>query len=170
MEPLDKEKVDALIKEAEEYNLFREKDYEDILNLTEDGMMAILEIPKIQLELPVYHGTEDEILEKGVGHIYGSDFPVGGKSTHSLLAGHRGLLNQELFKRLNELEIGDEFIIRICGIKHTYQVCKISIIEPDDTSMLCVQDGRDLISLITCTPYGINTHRLIVTGERKENK
>lgn len=150
-------------------NLITKLTYTDAVEQSDD-LIAILEIPKIELKLPIYHGTEEAVLQKGIGHICGSDLPVGGESSHSLLAGHRGLPHAELFTRLNELEIGDEFVIHICDEKHTYEVCKIFIIEPDDTSALCVQDGRDLISLITCTPYGINTHRLVVMGERKEDK
>lgn len=136
--------------------------------ILEDEMIAVLEIPKIELKLPIYHGTEEETLAKGVGHISESDLPVGGESTHSLLAGHRGLPNAQLFTRLNELEVGDVFVIHLYGLEHTYEVCEISVIKPEDTDVLAVQEGRELISLITCTPYGINTHRLIVTGERKE--
>lgn len=165
----DDAEVETLLQEAKEYNLLREIAYEEVLNLTEDGVMAMIEIPKLELELPIYHGTEEETLTKGVGHIYGSDLPVGGESTHSLLAAHRGLPDKQLFTRLNELEMGDEFVVNICGIKHIYEVCEISVIKPEDTGVLRVQESRDLISLITCTPYGINTHRLVVTGERKEN-
>lgn len=136
---------------------------------TEEGVIAILEIPEIELELPIYHGTEEETLAKGIGHIAGSNLPVGGESTHCLLAGHRGLPNAELFTRLNELEVGDVFVIKINGSKLSYVVCDVFVIKPEDTSKLCVQEGRDLVSLITCTPYGINTHRLVVTGERKED-
>lgn len=165
----DEAEFEEMLKEAKEYNISRKKPYEEMLNLTEDGIMAVLEIPKIDLELPIYHGTEEKTLEKGVGHIYGSDLPVGDESSHSLLAGHRGLPNAQLFTRLNELEVGDMFVINLCGLKHTYEVCEISIIRPEDTEVLGVQEGRELISLITCTPYGINTHRLVVTGERKED-
>ena len=141
---------------------------QDAVDYSIEDSMAILEIPEIDLELPIYHGTEEEILQKGVGHMTESDLPVGGESTHCLLAGHRGLPNALLFTRLNELEVGDEFVINLSGIRHAYVVCNISVIKPEDTRELGVQEGRDLISLITCTPYGINTHRLVVTGERKE--
>lgn len=143
--------------------------YQNTVEYSNEKMIAILEIPEIDLELPIYRGTEEETLQKGVGHISESDLPVGGESTHSLLAGHRGLPNALLFTRLNELEVGDEFVINLSGIRHIYVVCEILVIKPEDTSGLGVQEGRDLISLITCTPYGINTHRLVVTGERKED-
>lgn len=138
-------------------------------SLTEEGVIAILEIPKLNLELPIYEGTEEETLQKGIGRITESSLLAGGESAHCLLAGHRGLPNAQLFTRLNELEVGDEFVIYIKEEKLTYEVCEISIIKPEDTGGLGVQEGRDLVSLITCTPYGINTHRLVVTGERKEN-
>ena len=136
---------------------------------TDFDVMAIIEIPKINVELPIYQGTDKATLAKGVGHICGSDLPIGGEGTHSLLAGHRGLPNAQLFTRLNELEVGDEFYIHLHETKLAYEVCQISVIKPEDTSGLGAQEGRDLISLITCTPYGINTHRLVVTGERKED-
>lgn len=136
----------------------------------EEEKIAILKISKINLELPIYEGTEEETLQKGVGHIWGSSLPIGGDSTHSLLAGHRGLLDAPLFTRLNELKIGDEFIILVHDKRLVYKVCEIRVIKPENTEGLGVQKGRDLVSLITCTPYGINTHRLIVTGERKETE
>ena len=143
---------------------------ETVTNICNEDVLAMLEISKIDLYLPVYHGTEEEVLQKGIGHIPGSDLPVGGAGMHSLLAGHRGLPNAILFNRLNELKIGDEFTIYINQAQHVYEVCKISIIMPDDTAGLKRTEGKDYISLITCTPFGINTHRLVVTGERKENE
>lgn len=142
--------------------------YQSTAEYSDEEIIATLEIPEIDLELPIYYGADEEVLQKGVGHISGSDLPIGGESSHSLLVGHRGLPNALLFTRLNELEVGDEFTINLSGIRHAYVVCEISVIKPDETSGLGVQEGRDLISLITCTPYGINTHRLVVTGERKE--
>ncbi len=170
-ENLDEDQVREILEEARKYNSTAGnslEDYQEVLNPSGNGVMCSIQIPCIDLMLPVYHGTEEEVLSKGVGHIYGSSLPVGGEGAHSLLAGHRGLPNAELFTRLGELEQGDLFEVHVCGEVLTYAVCEIRIIEPSDTAMLTPQQGKDLVSLITCTPYGINTHRLVVTGERKE--
>ena len=127
-------------------------------------------IPRIDVTLPVYEGTKEEILQKGVGHIPWSSPLTGGNSTHCLLAGHRGLPGAELFLRLNELEQGDVFYIETNGEKRTYEVCEIQVVRPDQTQGLGIQKGRELVSLVTCTPYAINSHRLVVTGERIKGK
>lgn len=125
-----------------------------------------LKIPVIQVELPIYESTEEEMLEQGVGHIKNSSLPGSGVDTHSLLAGHRGLPRAQLLERLGELKVGDFFQISIRGEECSYRVCEIRVILPKETETLGVQKGRELVSLITCTPYGIHTHRLVVTGER----
>lgn len=137
-------------------------------NPSASDVIGIIEIPKIDVFLPVYHGTTEAVLEKGIGHLEGSSLPVGGNSTHCLLAGHRGLPDAALFTRLGEMEEGDCFYIEVRDERLAYQVCEIRVIKPEETEGLGIQRGRDLVSLITCTPYGINTHRLIVTGERME--
>lgn len=142
--------------------------YNSLLNLSGNGIMGSIEIPRIDVNIPIYHGTEEEVLSIGVGHIYGSSLPVGGSDTHSLLTSHSGMPNAKLFTRLDELEVGDFFHVKVCNSAFTYEVCNIQVIKPEELDSLNVQEGRDLISLITCTPYGINTHRLIVTGERAD--
>lgn len=138
--------------------------YQDVLNI--DGVMCYLEIPKIDLRLPVYHGTSEEVLEKGVGHLESTALPIGGSGRHCVLTGHRGLPSAELFTRLDELEIGDYFYLQVLGKTLTYQVDKISVIEPEELENLVPIEGMDLVTLLTCTPYGENTHRLLVRGER----
>lgn len=134
-------------------------------SISED-ILGSIEIPKINVNLPVYQGTDEETLKKGVGHISWSSPPIGGINTHSLLAGHRGLPGALLFTRLNELKEGDLFYIKINKKTLVYKVCNIKVVKPEETEELSIQEGRDLLSLVTCTPYGINTHRLVVTGER----
>lgn len=142
--------------------------YNSLLNIRGDGIMGSIEIPDIDVDLPIYHGTEEENLAVGVGHVYGSSLPIGGSDTHSLLTSHSGMPNAKLFTRLDELELGDYFYITICNEKTTYKVCDIQVIKPEEVDRLNIEEGGNLISLITCTPYGINTHRLIVTGERTD--
>jgi len=136
----------------------------------ESNVIGILEIPQIDVLLPIYSGVTEDVLQKGVGHLVGSSTLGGGTSTHCLLAGHRGLPNAELFTRLGEVKEGDLFFIEVSDTRYTYRVCQIQIIRPEETDGLGIQKDRDLVSLITCTPYGINTHRLIVTGEKMEEK
>lgn len=124
-------------------------------------------IAGIDVELPIFDGTDEEVLSQGIGHIAGSSPLGGGENTHSILAGHRGLPNAAMLLRLNELEEGDVFILYVSEQKLLYEVCEIQVIRPEETENLRVQEGKDLVSLVTCTPYGINTHRLVVTGERK---
>ena len=135
-----------------------------------DRVLGLLEIPKIGVLLPVYEGTSEEVLQKGVGHMEVSSPLGGGENTHCLLAGHRGLPEAELFARLGELREGDTFYIEVKEQRYVYRVCEIRVVRPEDTEGLGICDGEDLVSLITCTPYGINTHRLIVTGEKMEER
>ncbi|GAB5616254.1 class C sortase [Faecalimonas canis] len=150
----------------QEMNGLSDEEYNNQLNMTGSGVMGSLEIPKIDVNLPIYHGTEDSVLSKGVGHLQGSNLPVGEKNTRSILTGHRGLPNAKLFTRLDELKKGDLFFIRVCGKTLAYKVEKTEVIKPEEAEILSVVSGKDLVSLVTCTPYGINTHRLVVTGER----
>lgn len=144
----------------------RPANYEEILNVNKDGVMGGITIPKINVDLPIYHGIGDEALAKGVGHIVQTALPVGGKGYRSLLTGHRGLPSALLFTRLDELEKGDEFVISVLGKQLVYDVVQIETIRPNEVGRLRPVPGRDLVSLVTCTPYGVNTRRLIVTGER----
>ena len=142
--------------------------YWDMLNLTESGMIGYLVIDRIGVELPVYHGTSKEVLNKGVGHLEGSSLPVGGESTHCVMSAHRGLPSSKLFTDLDRLEPGDTFEIIVLDQVYTYQVDSIKVIEPDQISDLQIEEGKDYCTLFTCTPYGINTHRLLVRGVRIE--
>lgn len=150
---------------SEEINILSEENYNQTLNMG-NGIIGSIEIPKISVNLPIYHGTSDEVLSAGVGHVNGSSLPIGGSSTKSILTGHRGLPSSKLFTRLDELELNDLFFISVLNETLAYKVVNIQVIEPEDVSSLEIEEGRDLVSLITCTPYGVNTHRLVVTGER----
>ena len=141
-------------------------DYGDILNLSGNGMMGYITIPKINQELPVYHGTSEAVLSIAVGHFEGSSLPVGGKSTHSVVSAHRGLPTAVLFTYLDRMEIGDTFYFTILDRVFTYEVDQIRIVEPHDTSQIQIEDGKDHCTLLTCTPYGINTQRLLVRGHQ----
>lgn len=140
--------------------------YASLLNLEGDGIMGYVNIPKISVNLPIYHGTTTQVLEKGVGHLQNTSLPVGGESTHSVLTGHTGLAGKRLFTDLSQLEMGDVFYLHILGQTLAYQVTEIFIVEPDDTQHLVVEQGEDLVTLLTCHPYGLNTHRLLVRGSR----
>jgi len=140
--------------------------YEDSLNIAGDGMMGIVEIPKIDIKLPIYHGTSDEVLQKAAGHLEGSSLPIGGESTHAVISAHRGLPSASLFTDLDQLEIGDHFLIHVLDETLCYEVDQILVVDPEDTSALAVEDGEDLVTLLTCTPYGVNTQRLMVRGHR----
>lgn len=142
--------------------------YERLLNCSGDGVMAYLEIPRIQVQLPVLHGTEEETLTRGVGHLEGSSLPVGGESTHAVLAGHRGLPSSALFTDLNLIEEGDLFYIHVLGETLAYEVEETQVVEPDETESLGIVPEKDLVTLVTCTPYGVNSHRLLVRGHRTE--
>ncbi len=141
-------------------------DYHDLLRASPDGVMARIRIPAIGVELPIYHGTSDEVLAKGVGHLEGSSLPVGGTSQHSVLTAHRGLPSAELFNDLHRLTVGDTFTVEAFGEVLTYRATQTATILPDETQSLLPQQGEDLMTLVTCTPLGINTHRYLVTGER----
>lgn len=141
-------------------------DYPHVLNADGVGIMARLRMPDAGVDLPVYHGTADDTLLKGAGHLEGSHLPVGGPSTRSVITAHRGLANATMFSRLDEIEPGDRFTLETFGEVLTYEVRTTVVIEPHETDSLRAEEGRDLVTLITCTPLGINTHRIVVTGER----
>lgn len=145
-----------------------EADYNGELNVGNNGIMGYIEIPSIEVSLPIYHGTSDGVLQVAVGHLQGSSLPVGGPSTHCVLSGHRGLPSAKLFTNLDQLAEGDIFMLRILNETLTYEVDQIHIVLPDEMGDLVVQEGQDHCTLITCTPYGVNTHRLLVRGKRIE--
>ena len=147
----------------------RTEGYETALNVDGSGMMGYLEIPKISVKLPFYHGTSGAVLNEAVGHLEGSSLPVGGEGTHVVLSAHRGLPSAKLFTDLPELGEGDIFILTVLDRKMTYQVDQILTVLPTELEALEVEDGQDYVTLMTCTPYGINTHRLLVRGHRIEN-
>lgn len=140
--------------------------YMSALNLAGDGIMGTVEIPKIDIRLPIYHTTDEEVLEKAAGHLEGSSLPIGGESTHAVISAHRGLPSASLFTDLDLLENGDHFLIHVLDETLCYEVDQILTVEPDETEALQVEDGEDLVTLLTCTPYGVNTHRLLVRGHR----
>lgn len=136
------------------------------MNLSGDGMMGYIEVPKINIKIPIYHTTEDEVLQKAAGHLEGSSLPVGGKGTHAVISAHRGLPSATLFTDLDKLEEGDHFLLYILDDVLCYEVDKISVVEPKETDDLAVEEEKDLVTLLTCTPYGVNSHRLLVRGHR----
>ncbi len=144
----------------------QEGDYAAVLRADEDGLMARLKIPAIAVDLPIYHGTSADVLDHGVGHLEGTAVPVGGVSTHSVLTAHRGLATSELFTHLDRVELDDTFTIEVLGEVLTYRVVDTRVVEPSETQSLLPVDGRDLVTLVTCTPLGVNSHRILVTGER----
>ena len=177
------DEIEQLRNQADEYNkkLWAEskgvreqsepdqmEEYEGLLNAEkiQTGMMCVLEIPSIDLRLPVYHGTSEAVLKEGVGHLMDSSLPIGGENTHCVMTGHRGLASARLFTRLDELKEGDEFFLEVLGEKLAYKVEEINVILPEEVESLEIRPGEDLVSLVTCTPYGINTHRLVITGKR----
>lgn len=180
----DKAKINEQIQKAHNYNdmlfqtmgasvgdidtaILSDESYESILNLSDNGIMGSIEIPKIGVDLPIYHGTSDDVLSNGVGHLQNSSFPVGGENSRTVLTGHRGLPNAKLFTRLDELKKNDLFYIRVGNKTLAYQIYKIEIVKKEEApDVLGIEEGKDLATLITCTPYGINTHRLILTGKR----
>lgn len=145
-----------------------DEDYDNVLNLSGDEVMATINIPKIHVELPIYHTTDTDVLEHGVGHLEGTSVPIGGESTHCVLSGHTGLPSMKIFDNLDQLEVGDYFVISVLGEDHAYEVTSIEVVLPDETDSLVIEQGRDLCTLVTCTPYGINSHRLLVHAERCE--
>ena len=180
LEKIEPEDYSHIFEAAYDYNarLFRSFEpllypelvpgYWETLNVTDNNMIGYLKINRIGVELPIYHGTSAEVLNKGVGHLEGSSLPVGGENTHSVMSAHRGLPSAKLFTDLNHVEIGDTFQIIVLDQILTYQVDRIQIIEPDEVEDLKIVEGKDYCTLFTCTPYGINTHRLLVRGIRIE--
>lgn len=187
IENMDKKERNALFNEAEDYNRklistvlltdpFDEATYEKIedyyretFNVNEDGLIGYIEIPKIDVFLPIYHGTSKEVLEKGAGHLENTSFPVGGKNTHSVISAHSAFPTRTFFDYLPDLKKGDKFLIHVLDELLTYQVDQIKTVLPDQTEDLYVEDGKDYVTLLTCTPYSINTHRLLVRGTRVPN-
>ena len=156
---------DSFSKEA---LLSASENYGSLLNLAGDGIMGYVEIPTIGVTLPIYHGTNNSTLERGVGHLLGSSLPVGGESTHSVLTAHSGMASQKMFSDLDRLKIGDIFFLDVLDEKLAYQVDQIKTVLPYDTTFLQTEIGNDLCTLVTCTPFGVNTHRLLVRGTRIE--
>ena len=180
LQNLDQEDYDALLNQAHAYNkaLYETRyplmdyknvpGYYDTLSVTESEMIGYLKISRIDVELPIYHGTSDDVLNRGVGHLEGSSLPVGGENTHSVMSAHRGLPSSKLFTDLDRMELGDTFQIVVLDQVLTYQVDSIKVIEPTEVADLQIIEGGDYCTLFTCTPYGINTHRLLVRGVRIE--
>ena len=179
---LDKEQYQALWAGAAAYNAsLRKRDnayllteeqkaaYEQLLNVSGLGIMGYIEIPSIDCSLPIYHGTEESVLQIAIGHLEWSSLPVGGESTHCVLSGHRGLPSAKLFTNLDKLQEGDVFMLRVLDEVLTYEVDQILIVEPQEIAALQITEGEDYCTLVTCTPYGINSHRLLVRGHRIEN-
>lgn len=182
VQALDQDAYDELLA-AEDYNrslLTRENgfflteeqqaQYESLLDISGTGIMGYIEIPSINVSLPIYHGTSDSVLQIAVGHLDWTSLPVGGESTHCVLSGHRGLPSAKLFTNLDQIVEGDTFIIRVLDEVLTYEVDRILIVEPEDVTALQIESGKDLCTLVTCTPYGINSHRLLVRGHRVETE
>lgn len=140
--------------------------YMNTLNIAGDEMMGSVEIPKINIKIPIYHTTEEEVLNKGAGHLEGSSLPVGGANTHAVISAHRGLPSASLFTDLDQMKVGDHFLLHVLDETLCYEVDKISVVKPENTTALAVEDGQDLVTLLTCTPYGVNTERLLVRGHR----
>lgn len=179
---LDNDAYEALWTEAQEYNktllgksnrfnLTDEEleEYETLLSVAGTSLIGYIEITKINCYLPIYHGTDESVLQMGVGHLEGSSLPVGGESTHCVISGHRGLPSAKLFTNLDSLETGDTFVLYVLDEALTYEVDQIRIVEPQEIGDLGIVEGEDYCTLVTCTPYGINTHRLLVRGRRVEN-
>ena len=180
---LDENRYDELWQQAWEYNrslVGRENayllddsqmaEYERLLDVSGMGIMGYIEIPSINVSLPIYHGTEESVLQVAVGHLEWTSLPVGGESTHCVLSGHRGLPSAKLFTDLDRLVVGDRFRLGVLDQVLTYEVDQILIVEPQDTEALLIEEGKDLCTLVTCTPYSINTHRLLVRGHRVETE
>lgn len=180
---LDDEKCEEIWQAAEEYNkkLFersnnfhltegQKEEYEALLNVEGNGVIGFVEILSIDCSLPVYHGTRAEVLQIAIGHLEWSSLPVGGESTHSILSGHCGLPSAKLFTDLDKLVVGDIFMLNVLDDVLTYEVDQILIVEPDELDELMIEEGKDYCTLMTCTPYGINSHRLLVRGQRVNNQ
>ncbi len=176
---LDNDTYDQLWQDAASYNQSlltrsnpyllsdeQKAEYDRLLDVSGLGVMGYIEIPSIDCSLPIYHGTEESVLQIAVGHLKWSSLPVGGESTHCVLSGHRGLPSAKLFTNLDKLQMGDVFMLRVLDEVLTYEVDQILIVEPQETGALQIEEGQDYCTLVTCTPYGINTHRLLVRGHR----
>lgn len=148
----------------------QKKIYEALLNIADNGVMGYIEIPKIKCNLPIYHGTDEAVLQIAIGHVQGSSLPAGGESTHCVLSGHRGLPSAKLFSDLDQLTEGDVFLLRVLDETLTYEVDQIRTVLPDELDDLAIEEGMEYCTLVTCTPYGINSHRLLVRGHRVENQ
>ena len=179
---LNQDQYDEIWAAAESYNASltdrvnayllsdaQKEEYQQLLNVSGLGVMGYIEIPSIDCSLPIYHGTEESVLQIAVGHLEWSSLPVGGESTHCVLSGHRGLPSAKLFTNLDKLQTGDIFMLRVLDNVLTYEVDQILIVEPQETEALRIEEGKDYCTLVTCTPYGINTHRLLVRGHRIDN-
>lgn len=179
---LEEESYEEVLRQAQGYNAALPRDntrflpteeqsaaYQEALNISGNGIMGYIEIPSISVELPIYHGTEETVLQVAVGHVEGSSLPVGGAGTHCVLSGHRGLPSARLFTDLDQLQEGDTFQLHVLDEVLTYEVDQINVVEPDDVSLLAISEEEDLCTLVTCTPYGVNSHRLLVRGHRIEN-
>ena len=179
---LDKDQYPEILSAAQAYNASllgrdntqpldgdRKEEYERLLDVSGLGIMGYIEIPCIDCSLPIYHGADESVLQVAVGHMEWSSLPVGGESTHCVLSGHRGLPSAKLFTNLDKLQPGDTFILRVLDETLTYEVDQILIVEPQETGSLRIEEGKDYCTLVTCTPYGINTHRLLVRGHRVDN-
>lgn len=142
------------------------EEYAGLLDLAGTGTMGYVHIPKLAVSLPIYHGTEEETLDRGVGHLIGSSLPIGGSSTHAILTGHSGLASQKMFSDLDKLEVGDTFYLEVLNEFLAYEVDQINTVLPHDTAYLGLEEGKDLCTLVTCTPFGVNTHRLLIRGHR----
>ena len=180
---LDNNDYEGMLEEAQAYNdalpgnpdrfLPSEEEhqrYENLLSISEDGIIGYVEIPSIHVSLPFYHGTDEDILQVAAGHIEGSSLPVGGEGTHCVISGHRGLPSARLFTDIDQLTEGDIFTLLVLDETLTYEVDQIRIVEPEDISLLGIEEGKVLCTLVTCTPYGVNSHRLLVRGHRVENR
>ena len=182
VENMDTEEYEAMLSAARKYNAAlaqstqryeltdeEERQYSQLLDVDGNGVMGYIEIPSIDVSLPIYHGTSDSVLNSSIGHLDWTSLPVGGESTHCVLSGHRGLPSAKLFTNLDKLVVGDTFLLRTLDEVLTYEVDQILIVKPSDIEALQIVPGKDYCTLVTCTPYGINTHRLLVRGHRIEN-
>ncbi|MFR6691139.1 class C sortase [Hominenteromicrobium sp.] len=182
LQQLDTSEIDAALAAAREYNKtistvqIEDIDkikaelppYEDLLNLANNGIMGYIMIPAINIDLPIYHGTTGAAMEKGAGHMEGTSLPVGGIGTHAVISAHSGMASAKLFTDLDKLELGDMFFITVCNQKLAYEVDNIAVVEPTDIDLIRIDTQQDYVTLLTCTPYGVNTHRLLVRGHRVE--
>lgn len=184
VETIDDSGIEEMLAAAQEYNvslvpgpheafsreaiLAASEDYYDLLNVNENGMMGYVEIPKIAVYLPIYHGTDAETLDIGVGHLLGSSLPVGGTSTHAVLTGHSGMATEKMFTDLDQLKPGDRFYVHVLNRTLAYEVDQIKIVLPENTDYLGIKKEADYCTLVTCTPYAVNTHRLLVRGHRTD--